>query len=133
MIVSKRATSYPPYPVATMLTGTELLTKYKDLQAGNASRTEICTALGYTTTTTSGKTKLLWNSLQSALLDASGVSMPTGRSGGPRPSFTTRVLTTNKTVVVGKCYVEMLGVDPGAQFEITVDQDTREIILSLPE
>lgn len=116
-----------------MLTGTELLTQYKALQEANASRAEICTELGYTSTTKGGKTKLLWNTLQTALLDASGVSMPTSRSGGPRPSYTTRVLTTNKTIVVGKCYVEMLGVDPGAQFDITVDQDTREIILSLPE
>lgn len=116
-----------------MLTGTELLSKYKDMQNQNLNRADICRELGYTTTTSGGKTKLLWNSLQTALLDATGVSMPTGRSGGPRPSFTTRVLTTNKTVVVGKCYVEMLGADPGTQFEITVDEDAREIILSLPE
>ena len=116
-----------------MLTGTELLTQYKALQESNASRAEICTALGYASTTKGGKTKLLWNSLQTALLEANGLSLPTGRSGGPRPSFTTRVLTTNKTVVVGKCYVEMLGADPGTQFDITVDEDAREIILSLPE
>jgi hypothetical protein len=116
-----------------MLTGTELLTQYKALQETNASRAEICTELGYSTTTKSGKTKLLWNTLQTALLEANGLAMPTGRAGGPKPSFTTRVLNTNKTVVVGKCYVEMLGADPGTQFDITVDEEAREIILSLPD
>jgi hypothetical protein len=116
-----------------MLTGPQLLAKFKELNESGATRAELCTALGYTSTSSEGKTKLLWNSLQTALLDANGISMPQSRGGGPRPSFTTRVLNTNKTVVVGKCYVEMLGADPGTQFDITVDEDAREIILSLPE
>jgi hypothetical protein len=114
-----------------MLTGPQLLAKFKELSDSDATRTELCIATGYTTTSKEGKTKLLWNNLQTALLEANGISMPQSRGGGPRPSFRTQVLSTNRSIVVGKCYVEMLGVDPGTPFDIEVNEDAGEIILSL--
>jgi hypothetical protein len=35
--------------------------------------------------------------------------------------------------VVGKCYTEMLGVEPGTPFNIEVDEKAGEIILSLAD
>lgn len=117
-----------------MLTGQDLLTKFKELNAVNATKAEICSACGYTfIVQSSGKTKYLWSTLQTALLEAQGFDMPSTRTGGPRPSFQTRVLTTNKSIVVGKCYTEMLGVEPGTPFNIDVDESAGEIILSLAD
>jgi nucleoside-triphosphatase THEP1 len=117
-----------------MLTGKTLFDKFKELSDANASKSEICSACGYTTTTQgSGKTKYLWSTLQTALLEAQGFNMPSTRTGGHRPSFRTHVLTTNKSIMVGKCYTEMLGVEPGTPFNIEVDKGAREIILSMAD
>lgn len=118
----------------SMLTGQDLLDKFKELVGANATKAEICSACGYTATVQgSGKTKYLWGTLQTALLEAQGFDMPSTRTGGPSPSFQTRVLTTNKSLVVGKCYTEMLGVEPGTPFNIEVDEKAGEIILSLAD
>jgi hypothetical protein len=114
-----------------MLTGQKLLSTVKSI-GSSASKQELCEATGYTSTSESGKTKYLWNALQSALLSATGFELPTTGSGGPRPSFTTQTLT-NRNVVVGKCYAKLLGAEPGQRFGIQVNEDSRQIILTLED
>jgi hypothetical protein len=113
-----------------MLTGQKLLTTIQSM--GGASKKEMCEATGYVSTTESGKTKYLWGNLQSALLSATGIDLPTTGGGGPRPSFTTQTLS-NGNVVVGKCYARILQAEPGQRFEIEVDETSKQIILTLGE
>lgn len=111
-----------------MLTGQKLLTTIQSMST--SSKKEMCEATGYVATTESGKTKYLWGSLQSALLSATGIDLPQASGGGPRPSFTTQTLS-NGNVVVGKCYAKILQAQPGQRFDIEVDEDSRQIILTL--
>jgi hypothetical protein len=113
-----------------MLTGQKLLTTIQSMPS--ASKRDMCEATGYVSATESGKTKYLWGTLQSALLSATGLDLPQTGGGGPRPSYTTQTLT-NGNVVVGKCYAKLLQAQPGQRFDIEVDEESKQIILTLED
>ena len=104
---------------STMLTGSELLAKVKDM--GNASKSDLVRAAGYVSTKKDGSERLNFAAFYEALLDAKGVnlSQSSGRSGkrGRSLSFVATV-QGNGNLLVGSAYTAQLGFRPGDLFEI---------------
>jgi hypothetical protein len=88
-----------------MLTGTELLTKVKEL--GDASKTELIRATGYVSTKEDGTERLNFTAFYEALLEARGIHL----------GYVTHVLF-NGNLLVGKAYTALLGLKPGDAFQI---------------
>lgn len=113
-----------------MLKGSALLTVVEGLPS-DSTRQQLCKATGYFTTDGSGKTRYMWNTLQTALLEAKGLTLPSSKaSGGPRPSYVTQTLS-NGNVSVGRCYAKLLKAGPGDTWNIEVDEDSKTIKLVL--
>ena len=72
-----------------MLTGSDLLTKVKDL--GDVSKSDLVRACGYVSTKKDGSERLNFTAFYEALLDAKGVNL-TG--GGAAVSYTHLTLPT---------------------------------------
>jgi hypothetical protein len=105
---------------STMLTGTELLAKVKEL--GDASKSDLVRAAGYLSTKKDGSERLNFTAFYEALLEAKGVSLGEsgGRSGrrpGRQLSYAAKV-QFNGNLLVGKAYTAQLGLQPGDEFEI---------------
>jgi|688.fasta_scaffold22649_12 hypothetical protein len=101
-----------------MLTGTELLTKVKEL--GDASKTELVRATGYVSTKEDGTERLNFTAFYEALLEARGIHLGPARGDGTpgrKLSYTTHVLF-NGNLLVGKAYTALLGLEPGDLFQI---------------
>ena len=101
-----------------MLTGTELLTKVKEL--GDASKTELVRATGYVSTKEDGTERLNFTAFYEALLEARGIHLGPARGDGTpgrKLSYMTHVLF-NGNLLVGKAYTTQLGLQPGDVFEI---------------
>ena len=103
-----------------MLTGTELLAKVKEL--GDASKSDLVRSCGYVSTKKDGSERLNFTAFYEALLEAKGMNLGAGSSGGKgRPgrslSFATKV-QFNGNLLVGKAYTAQLGLQPGEEFEI---------------
>lgn len=99
-------------PTTMPLTGTELLTKIKDL--GEAPKDQVCIATGYVNEKTG---KPAYTAFYEALLQAKGVALAppsTARkaSRGKAPSFKATVAKTG-TVPIGGAYTSLLGAKPG--------------------
>ena len=100
----------------TPLTGPELLTKVKQL--GDVSKSDLVRGCGYVSVTGSGKERLNFTAFYAALLDAKGLSiLPSKKAPGRKLSYRTKVLSTGH-VQVGAGYLQSLGIEPGAEFEI---------------
>ena len=106
--------SQPP----AMLTGTELLTKVKEL--GEASKTELVRATGYVSTKEDGTERLNYTAFYEALLEARGIHLGPARGDGTpgrKLSYMTHVLF-NGNLLIGKAYTAQLGLQPGDPFQI---------------
>ena len=104
-----------------MLTGSELLTKVKEL--GDVSKSDLVRSCGYVSTKKDGAERLNFTAFYEALLEAKGVNFGegAGRGGRGRPgrqlSYTAKV-HFNGNLLVGKAYTDLLGLKPGDEFEI---------------
>jgi hypothetical protein len=104
-------------PFKEMLTGTDLLTKVKEL--GDAGKSEIVRACGYVSSKKDGGERLNFTAFYEALLEAKGVEI--GGSGGGRAGRKLSYVATvqgNGNLLVGKAYTALLNLRPGDEFEI---------------
>jgi len=100
-----------------MLTGTDLLTKVKEL--GDAGKSEIVRACGYVSSKKDGGERLNFTAFYEALLEAKGVEIGgsgTGRAG--RKLSYVATVQGNGNLLVGKAYTSLLNLKPGDEFEI---------------
>ncbi len=112
-----------------MLTGSDLLTKVKDL--GDVSKTDLATACGYVTDKKDGGQRVNFTAFYEALLSAKGVDLGTGSAGigkgGRKLSYTAKV-QGNGNLLVGKAYTAMLDLNPGDEFEIKLGRKAIRLI-----
>ena len=120
-----------------MLTGSDLLTKVKEL--GDVSKSELVRECGYVSTKKDGSERLNFTAFYEALLNAKGVNLGTdsaGRGtgkGGRKLSYTTKI-QFNGNLMVGKAYTAMLDLKPGDEFEIKLGKKQIKLIpLGSPE
>ena len=113
-----------------MLTGSDLLTKVKEL--ADASKSELVRECGYVSTKKDGSERLNFTAFYEALLDAKGMSLGagggTGRGKAGRSlSYGTKV-QFNGNLMVGKAYTAQLGLKPGDEFEIKLGRKQIRLI-----
>ena len=111
-----------------MLTGADLLTKVKEL--GDVSKTELASQCGYVSKKKDGSDRVNFTAFYEALLGAKGVELGSGGSvgvGGRKLSYTAKV-QGNGNLLVGKAYTTMLGLEPGAEFEIKLGKKAIRLI-----
>ncbi len=112
-----------------MLTGNELLTKVKEL--GDVSKTDLATHCGYVSKKKDGSDRVNFTAFYEALLSAKGVDLGgSGTSigaGGRKLSYIAKV-QGNGNLLVGKAYTAMLGLEPGAEFEIKLGKKAIRLI-----
>ena len=94
-----------------MLTGTDLLTKVKEL--GDASKTDMATHCGYVSKKKDGSDRVNFTAFYEALLGAKGVELGSGSAGN---------------LLIGKAYTAMLGLEPGAEFDIKLGKKAIRLI-----
>ena len=111
-----------------MLTGAELLTKVKEL--GDVSKTELATKCGYVSKKKDGSDRVNFTAFYEALLGAKGVELGGNASvgkGGRKLSYVATV-QGNGNLLVGKAYTAMLGLEPGAEFDIKLGKKAIRLI-----
>ena len=112
-----------------MLTGTELLTKVKEL--GDVSKTELATQCGYVSKKKDGSDRVNFTAFYEALLGAKGLELGGGGGaigkGGRKLSYTATV-QGNGNLLVGKAYTAMLDLNPGDEFEIKLGKKAIRLI-----
>ena len=111
-----------------MLTGSDLLTKVKEL--GDVSKTDMATACGYVSKKKDGSDRVNFTAFCEALLSAKGVELGGSSSvgmGGRKLSYTAKV-QGNGNLLVGKAYTTMLGLEPGAEFDIKLGKKAIRLI-----
>lgn len=99
------------------LTGAALIAKVKELPG--ASKSELVRACGYVSTKSDGRERLNFTAYYEALAVAHGAPAPAQEGSGRKLSYATTVLTTG-AMVIGKRYVEQLGLEPGDEVKIKV-------------
>ena len=103
-----------------MLTGSDLLTKVKDL--GDVSKSDLVRACGYVSTKKDGGERLNFTAFYEALLEAKGASLGiTGVAGigkGGRKLSYVATVQGNGNLLIGKAYTALLDLKPGDEFEI---------------
>ena len=112
-----------------MLTGTELLTKVKEL--GDVSKTDLATQCGYVSKKKDGSDRVNFTAFYEALLNAKGIDLSAAGTGvgkgGRKLSYTAKV-QGNGNLLVGKAYTSMLELEPGAEFEIKLGKKAIRLI-----
>ena len=111
-----------------MLTGTELLTKVKEL--GDVSKTELATQCGYVSKKKDGSDRVNFTAFYEALLGAKGIELGGGAAigkGGRKLSYVATV-QGNGNLLVGKAYTAMLDLNPGDEFEIKLGKKAIRLI-----
>ena len=114
-----------------MLTGSELLTKVKDL--GDVSKTDLATACGYVSKKKDGSDRVNFTAFYEALLNAKGIDLGGGNAGvgkGGRKLSYVATVQGNGNLLIGKAYTAMLELNPGDNFEIKLG---RKVIRLIPE
>ena len=114
----------------TMLTGSELLAKVKEL--GDASKSELVRECGYVSSKKDGSERLNFTAFYEALLEAKGLSLGDGGAkgrgkGGRKLSYIAKV-QFNGNLLVGKAYTAMLDLKPGDEFEIKLGRKQIKLI-----
>ena len=103
----------------SMLTGTDLLTKVKEL--GDVSKSDLVRECGYVSNKKDGGERLNFTAFYEALLDAKGVNLSGAGAaigkGGRKLSYIAKV-QGNGNLLIGKAYTAMLNLEPGDEFEI---------------
>ena len=112
-----------------MLTGTELLTKVKEL--GDVSKTDLATHCGYVSKKKDGSDRVNFTAFYEALVGAKGIELGGGGAaigkGGRKLSYTATV-QGNGNLLVGKAYTAMLDLNPGDEFEIKLGKKAIRLI-----
>ena len=112
-----------------MLTGTELLTKVKEL--GDVSKTELATQCGYVSKKKDGSDRVNFTAFYEALLGAKGVELGAGSAGigkGGRKWSYIATVQGNGNLLIGKAYTAMLDLNPGDEFEIKLGKKAIRLI-----
>ena len=112
-----------------MLTGADLLAKVKEL--GDVSKTEMATACGYVSKKKDGSDRVNFTAFYEALLGAKGVELGGGVAGigkGGRKLSYVATVQGNGNLLVGKAYTAMLGLEPGAEFDIKLGKKAIRLI-----
>ena len=108
-----------PMGINPMLTGTDLLSKVKDL--GDVSKSELVRACGYVSEKKDGGDRLNFTAFYEALLEAKGINFATGGAaigkGGRKLSYVAKV-QGNGNLLIGKAYTALLDLNVGDEFEI---------------
>ena len=107
-----------------MLTGSDLLTKVKDL--GDVSKTDLATACGYVSKKKDGSDRVNFTAFYEALLNAKGIDLGGGNAGvgkGGRKLSYVATVQGNGNLLIGKAYTAMMDLDPGDQFKIKLDKN----------
>ena len=112
----------------TKLTGSDLLEKVKEL--GPAKRSDVVRACGYVSTKKDGGERLNFTGFYKALTDAKGLLGESSgeASRGRRLSFSAAVGTETGQIVIGRRYVEMLGLEPGDRVEIKFSRGVLRLV-----
>jgi len=112
-----------------MLTGSELLSKVKDL--GDVSKTDLATACGYVSEKKDGSQRVNFTAFYEALLNAKGIDLGTGSAGvgkgGRKLSYIAKV-QGNGNLLIGKAYTAMLDLQPGDEFDIKLGRKQIRLI-----
>ena len=112
-----------------MLSGTELLTKVKEL--GDVSKTDLATQCGYVSKKKDGSDRVNFTAFYEALLGAKGIELGGGGAaigiGGRKLSYVATV-QGNGNLLVGKAYTAMLGLEPGSEFDIKLGKKAIRLI-----
>ena len=115
--------------IIQMLTGTDLLSKVKDL--GDVSKSDLVRACGYVSEKKNGGDRLNFTAFYEALLEAKGINFANGGGaigkGGRKLSYTARV-QGNGNLLIGKAYTAMLGLEVGAEYDIKLGQKAIRLI-----
>lgn len=99
------------------LRGKALLSKLKEVS--RLSKSEKAKACGYVTRTKGGTEKVNLSAFVEAVLDAQGITIDSEQSTGRGRAPTYRVTVhANGQIVIGRAYTEMMGLQPGDEFEI---------------
>jgi hypothetical protein len=103
-----------------MLTGPDLLAKVKEM--GDASKSDLVRSCGYVSSKKDGSERLNFTAFYEALLEAKGVSLGAGGSGGAgksgrKLSYVTKV-QFNGNLLIGKAYTALIDLKPGDEFQI---------------
>ncbi len=103
-----------------MLTGSDLLTKVKEL--GDVSKSDLVRACGYVSDKKAGGERLNFTAFYEALLEAKGVNLgATGVAGigkGGRKLSYIATVQGNGNLLIGKAYTALLDLKPGDEFDI---------------
>ena len=92
-------------PFHTMLTGSDLLAKVKEL--GDVSKSDLVRSCGYVSTKKDGGERLNFTAFYEALLEAKGLSLGNdgvGRGKGGRKLSYTATVQGNGNLLIGKAY-----------------------------
>ena len=111
-----------------MLTGTDLLTKVKEL--GDVSKTELATQCGYVSKKKDGSDRVNFTAFYEALLGAKGVELGGNASvgvGGRKLSYIAKV-QGNGNLLIGKAYTALLDLETGDEFEIKLGKKAIRLI-----
>ena len=112
-----------------MLTGTDLLTKVKDL--GDVSKSDLVKECGYVSSKKDGGERLNFTAFYEALLDAKGVNLSGSGAaigkGGRKLSYVAKV-QGNGNLLIGKAYTAMLNLEPGDEFDIKLGKKAIRLI-----
>ena len=112
-----------------MLTGSELLTKVKDL--GDVSKTDLATACGYVSKKKDGTDRVNFTAFYEALLNAKGIDLGGGNAGvgkGGRKLSYVATVQGNGNLLIGKAYTAMLDLQVGDEFTIKLGKKAIRLI-----
>ena len=112
-----------------MLTGSELLTKVKDL--GDVSKTDLATACGYVSKKKDGSDRVNFTAFYEALLNAKGIDLGGGNAGvgnGGRKLSYVATVQGNGNLLIGKAYTAMLDLQVGDAFAIKLGKKAIRLI-----
>ena len=112
-----------------MLTGSELLTKVKDL--GDVSKTDLATACGYVSKKKDGSDRVNFTAFYEALLNAKGIDLGGGNAGvgkGGRKLSYVATVQGNGNLLIGKAYTAMLDLQVGDEFTIKLGKKAIRLI-----
>ena len=112
-----------------MLTGSDLLTKVKDL--GDVSKTDLATACGYVSTKKDGSDRVNFTAFYEALLNAKGIDLGGGNAGvgkGGRKLSYVATVQGNGNLLIGKAYTAMLDLQVGDEFTIKLGKKAIRLI-----
>ena len=114
-----------------MLTGSDLLTKVKEL--GDVSKSDLVKACGYISNKKDGGERLNFTRFYEELLAAKGVSLGTtgvaGIGKGGRKLSYVATVQGNGNLLIGKAYTALLELKPGDEYDIKLGRN-KKITLS---